>query len=553
MKFDVTSLFNRRADNRWDRLALGDHLERMTWSKPNHEALISWEGTFVDKENERLTYKQCNDKANQFANALLEQGLKRGDRVYCYCLNTAEYFLVQMGIAKAGLVLIPGNVAVAPDVVDYILKHTEPAFIVTDAQLYPRLEPTLIANKLKVGVTIPIGGPVVEGSKSFKDFITGKSTEEPDVKIHCDDIFQIMYTSGTTAWPKGTMLSHMYMYWVSLRHAMTMSRGAGVLTEWDYRCGNYYPIFHIAAQGMVLSATMIGGTALLARTPDQRIMCESLSREKLTSVFGSPVDYRKIAEIYEENPGKYDASTLRTCPCGWGPIPPEVDKRLRKIFGQDLVILSYDGQTECVYDISGFHHKYYEKYQKYSPKLNYIGVSHAWFATRIMDVNGKACPPGVPGEKVMQSPGMMSGYYKDEERTREAFQYGWFHGGDAAQYDEDYDMIMVDRIKDVIKTRGENVASQRVENTISLHPKVELAAVFGVPHKEWIECVVAAVVPRKGETLTEEEVIAFCKGKLAGYETPKKVLFLDKMPISIGTKIKKYELREKYKDLFEKS
>jgi acyl-CoA synthetase (AMP-forming)/AMP-acid ligase II len=284
--------------------------------------------------------------------------------------------------------------------------------------------------------------------------------------------------------------------------------------------------------------------------PDPKIICESMTREKLTTVFGGPIDYSRIADFYEKNPGVYDARYLRVCPCGWGPIPPSVDKRLRKIFGQDLVILSYDGQTECVYDTRGWHHKFYETYEKNSPSLNYLGVSHAFYATRIMDTNGKASPQGVPGEKVMQSPGMMAGYYKNEEETKRVFQYGWFHGGDACQYDENGLMIMVDRFKDVIKSGGENVSSMRVENTIVTYPKVEMAAVFGVPHERWGESVVAAVVAKKGETITEKEILDHCKAKLAGFETPKKVVFVDKLPISIGTKIKKFELRAQYKDLF---
>ncbi|MCL5125686.1 MAG: AMP-binding protein [Deltaproteobacteria bacterium] len=550
MKFDVTSLFNRRADNRWDRIALGDALERMTWSYPDKEALVSWQGAYVDKEYERLTYKQCNDIANQFANALLEKGLKRGDRVITFGLNSAEHFLAQVGVAKAGLVLVPINVTIATDVIDYIIKEVEPSFLLIDAQFYTRVEKVFENNQLRVNVTIPIGGEVVPGSVSFKGFISGKSKAEPDVRIHGDDIVQILYTSGTTAWPKGVMLSHIYMYVVSVGHAMTMSRGAGVLTELDYRSGNYYPIFHIASQGMIWSGLMVGGMSLMARSPDATIICESITREKLTTVFGGPVDFRRIADLYEQNPEQYDASTLRVCPCGWGPIPPPLDKRLRKIFGQDLVILSYDGQTECVYDTRGWHHKFYDRYEKNSPALNYLGASHAFYGTRIMDLDGKPCPIGVTGEKVMQSPAMMAAYYKNEKETEEAFKYGWFHSGDACQYDDSGLIIMVDRFKDVIKSGGETVTSLRVENVLVTSPKVEMAAVFGVPHKRWGESVVAAVVPREGETPTEGELIDFCRTRLGRFEVPKRIIFVDRMPISVGTKVKKYELRNRYKDLF---
>ena len=481
----------------------------------------------------------------------MEKGLKKGDRIMMFALNSAEYYISQIGAAKAGIVMVPTNVMIAPDVVDFIVKQTEPKFSLVDAQLFPRVEKVFKDNRLEVGVTIPIGGDVVPGSVSFSEFITGKSKEEPAVKIHGDDIAEILYTSGTTAWPRGVLLSHIYLYFVSMGHAMSMSRGAGVLTEWDYRCGNYYPIFHIAAQGMVLSAHVIGGTALIARSPDPQHIVESISKEKLTTVFGGPIDYSRIADMYEKNPGKYETQYLRVCPCGWGPMAPSVDKRLRKIFGKDLVILSYDGQTECVYDTRGWHHKFYEAYEKNAPAANYLGVSHAFYATRVVDENMNTCPPGVPGEKVMRSPAMMSGYYKDEESTKTVFKGGWFHGGDACQYDENGNLIMVDRFKDTIKSGGENVSSIRVENTIMLHPKVESAAVFGIPHKRWGEGAVAAVVPKSGETLQEKEIIDFCKTKLAGFETPKKVVFVKQLPISVGTKVKKYELRQQYKDIFE--
>jgi acyl-CoA synthetase (AMP-forming)/AMP-acid ligase II len=150
----------------------------------------------------------------------------------------------------------------------------------------------------------------------------------------------------------------------------------------------------------------------------------------------------------------------------------------------------------------------------------------------------------------MQSPVMMSGYYKDEEATRAAFRGGWLHSGDACQYDENNLIILVDRFKDVIKSGGENVSSIRVENTVLLHPKVDNAAVFGVPHQRWGEAVVAAVVVKSGENLQEKELIDFCRSKLAGFETPKQVIFVDQLPVSVGTKIKKYELRVNYKDLF---
>lgn len=233
MKFDVTSLYNQRAVNRWERISVGDVFERVTWSFPHKEALVAWEGAYAIKDNERLTYKQADEKANQFANALLERGLKRGDRVLFYCANSAEYFLAQVATAKAGLVAVPLNVMIAIDLMDYIIKSTEPKFLVVDAELYSRGEKIFKENGLEVGVTIPIGGEAVRGSKSFSEFISDKPKNEPETEIHGDDIFQILFTAGTTSLPKGVMHSHLYMYFCAIGHALSHARG--IPTEVDYR------------------------------------------------------------------------------------------------------------------------------------------------------------------------------------------------------------------------------------------------------------------------------------------------------------------------------
>ena len=172
MNFDVTSLYNRRATNRWDRVSVGDVFERMTWSFPYKEALIAWEGAHSDEEFKRVTYKQADEITNQLAHALLEKGLKRGDRVIFYCLNSIEYFLAQVATAKAGLVCVPLNAMIAIDLMGYIIETIEPKLLVVDAELYPRGKEIFEKYGLNPAVTIPIGGGVVKGSKSFKEFIS---------------------------------------------------------------------------------------------------------------------------------------------------------------------------------------------------------------------------------------------------------------------------------------------------------------------------------------------------------------------------------------------
>lgn len=548
MKIDVTSLCNRRSVNRYERLSVGDILERVTWSFPNKEAIVAWEGAYAEKRMERLTYREADELANQFANALLSLGLQRTDRVLFYCGNSSEYLLAQIGTIKAGLVIVPVNVMLAPDLLDYVIRHVEPKCLVVDAEYYPKARHVFEKNGLEPKVMFPIGGDPVQGAKTFLEFIKDMPKTEPEVEIHCDDIFQIQYTAGTTSMPKGVMHSHLYLYVAGIGWAMS-HRGL-LPTEVDMRSGVFYPIFHIAGQNMAFGTLMCGGTVIFLRRPDPQAMTDVIFREKLTWAFGSPADFYRICEIIEQSPQKYDAGKLKAVAYGWSSFRPDYEKRLRKIFGEDLLVVGNDGQTECVCDTRMWHHKWYRKYEQNEPAVNYLGVPHPFYAITVMDDAGAICSPGVMGHKVMRSPVMMAGYYKDEEATRAAFRLGWLDSGDAAMYDEDGLLIMVDRYKDVIKSGGENVSSIRVEQVLKQHPKVENAAVIGLPHARWGEAVTACVIKKPGETVSEEELIAFCKERLAGYETPKRVVFVESFPQTVGGKIMKYQLRNRLQHLY---
>lgn len=549
MKLDVHSFYNRRRVNRWERVSVGDALERITYSFPDKEAIVAWEGAYAHESNKRLTYKQANDKANQIANALLKRGLNRGDRVFYFCDNSSEALLTKIGIAKAGLVGVPVNTMVAQDVISYIIDMVEPKVFIADDVHWPKLESVFNKHDIQLDVTIPINGEVISGSQSFEEFISSEDADEPDVEIHGDDIWEILFTSGTTSMPKAVMISHTSTYFGAFNFALSLTRGIHIENDL-INCSFLPVIYHVGDQVLPFSAFVSAGTFVIGRKPDLPTLAQAITEEKITALWaGHPAALSNLTEIFAENRDKFDPSSLKVIVYGWGGLSPEYHDKLKEMCGEDLVLFGLFSQTESISGFRYWHDKWPETYRKNSPMKNYVGVPSPTLAAVIMDEEGNIITePGVPGEVVYRSPVMLSGYYKNEEATKEAFKYGWFHSGDSCMYDEDGLVIMVDRYKDVIKSGGENVSSIRVENILRMNPNVENAAVIGLPHEKWGEMVTGVVVLKEGKQIEEEELIKFCREYLAGFETPKKIFFVDSLPESVGGKIMKFKLREQFKD-----
>ena len=236
---------------------------------------------------------------------------------------------------------------------------------------------------------------------------------------------------------------------------------------------------------------------------------------------------------------------------GWGALPPSTYARLLEQAGE-IVVLGIFGQTEAITCHRFWPRRWPETYQATAPVVNYVGLPSPLLASDVFDDDGVSLRdrPGVPGEVVYRTPTVTAGYYKDEAATREAFRTGWFHSGDSAAFDADGLRVVVDRIKDIVKTGGENVSSLRVEAALYEHPGVARAAVIGLPHDRWGEAVTAVVVPAPGAEPTADELIAHCRERLGGYETPKAVVFTDGLPETVGGKVLKYRLRTRYADLY---
>jgi acyl-CoA synthetase (AMP-forming)/AMP-acid ligase II len=548
MSVDVSSLTHRHAVDRWNRVSVGDMLERMTWSSPDQEAIVGWRGAFSDPRHERLTYRQADELANQVANGLLARGLQRGDRVALFCENSVEAYLTKIAIAKAGLVAVPLNPGLAQDVVRHVLTTTQPRFAVVDAELWPRAREPFADCGVQPDVTIPIGGGAVAGSVTFAQFAAGCLTTEPDVEIHADDIWQILFTSGTTALPKGAMVSHQCSTLAAYSFALTLTRG--IRLECDLRLATFLPIiYHVADQVFTFPAFLSGGTLVIGRSPAAVPMAEAISRERITALWGgSPAMVIALTEVLRSDRLAYDPRCLKVIVYGWAALPPGTRATLQQLCGEDLVVVEIFGQTEAITCHRFWPDKWPQTYLATAPEQNYVGVPNPLLSSVLMDPDGNSLEgrPGVPGEAVYRSPTVTAGYYLDEAATAEAFRYGWFHSGDSCMYDDQGLRIMVDRYKDIVKTGGENVSSLRVESVLTQHPAVARAAVIGLTHDRWGEAVTAVVVRKDGVQTSEAELLAFCRERLAGFETPKGVIFVEALPETVGGKVLKYKLRQQF-------
>jgi acyl-CoA synthetase (AMP-forming)/AMP-acid ligase II len=548
--FDVTTLRGRRAVQRWERTSVGDVFERLTWSYPDKTAIVGRPGAYGDPRFASLTYREADAVANQVAHALAAAGLVPGDRVLLFCENSVEAFLAKIGIAKAGMVAMPLNPNLAEDVVSYLVGHAEPALAIVDAELWPRASAAFERTGLAVGATIAIGGEPVAGSPSFTAFVDAQPRDEPDVEIHGDDIWEMLFTSGTTAMPKGVMTSHASSYLAAMNFALSLTRG--VRLEGDLRVGTFLPIiYHVGDLIFTLSAFLAGGSLVIGRRPVPDAVVAAVAEERVTALWaGSPQFVAALVAQIEA--GGHDVSSLGVLVYGWGALAPPVYRALLDHAGEDLVVLGIFGQTEAIACHRFWPSKWPETYERTAPATNYVGLPSPLLASDVVDEVGTSLRdrPGVAGEAVYRSPIITAGYYKNEEATREAFRGGWFHSGDSAAVDEDGLRIAVDRIKDIVKSGGENVSSLRVEAVLYEHPGVARAAVVGLPHDRWGEAVTAVVVPAPGAEATADELVAHCRARLGGYETPKAVVFAEELPETVGGKILKYKLRARYAELY---
>ena len=544
MTIDVENFRNRRNDARWNRVSVGDVIERMTWNEPGKVAFIATPEATVDPAYSRVTYSEANDVINRVANALLALNLPRASRIAMLCDNSNEAWLAKVGVAKAGLVAAPINVMMASDVIAEALQRVGAQHAIVDQALWEPLEGTLALANIRPIVSI--GGPPQGRIPNFEEFMSEHGSDEPDVEIHGDDIWQVLFTSGTTAKPKAVMISHTSTYMAAYSKALTMTRGLS--HESEIRLGVFTPmVFHIGDQLCVFGPLVCGGTVIIGRKPQGPEMARAITDEKVTCLFGgSPQFVESLITEVQSKPEEYDLSSLGVMWFGWAPLAPASLAAFQELCGPQLKVYEMIAQTEAIAGHRFFIDRHLDMYLREAPAINHVGKPSPIMGATVMDETGQDLrdKPGVAGEAVYRTPAMFSGYYRDLEATQEAVRGDWFHSGDSFVYGQDQIRLMVDRYKDIVKSGGENVSSIRVESVLQQHPTVIRAAVIGLPDDRWGEMVTACILKAPNTQVEEKVLIGFARERLAGFETPKRIVVMDEFPTTVGGKVLKYKLRQ---------
>lgn len=509
------------------RVAVGDILRRVGRRYPDKTAIIDGE--------RRVTFRELDELANRFANHLLERGLQRGDRVAVLGFNSLEFVACYFGVFKAGLVWVPINIGLTNIDIQYIIANSESKLIFVDQILLPKLDGLVQDPAWQGKITILEGQAA--GFSSFADNLA-EERSEPQVFIADRDPAFIMYTSGTTGKPKGVVQSHLSIFVTSLANVVEVS-----ITSKDI-AATVMPMFHVAQHALTTSFIHVGVTQVIFKKFEPEAFAATVAQEKATWVFLLPMMYRALMASPAVQKDQF--ASVRYCLYAMTPMDEVSLNKAIDYFEAEFALAT--GQTE-MYPATVIFKPEYQRV-KQGP---YWGVSSLVLDTEIMDDEGNLLGRGEVGEIVHRGPSVMNGYWKNEPETDQARKYAWHHTGDLGRFDEDGLLIFMDRKKDLIKTGGENVASVLVESVLLAYPKLANAVVVGLPHLQWGEAVTAIVVPKPGEMVAAEEVIAFCKTKLAGFQVPKEVILVEELPANTSGKILKFRVRQQYKDHFSAS
>jgi fatty-acyl-CoA synthase len=485
--------------------------------------------TALIQDDRRFTYSQFNQRSNRMAHTLLRFGLRKGDRVATLLLNSHELVEIFLGGAKAGGVFTPINFRLAAEEVLYLVNHSDARFFAFGEDFFPLVE-TIRTRLTKVEKFIWVRNSPFSSAFEYETLLGESRDEEPDIPVEENDECQMLYTSGTTGRPKGAVLTHGNVLWNLVNTLLAREDKEG---EIALITG---PLYHAAAlNNHFLIRLALAGASVLMKHFEPRRFMEIIQKEKVNVISGAPAMFHLLLNLPDVE--KYDTRSITRCTLGASTLADETKKRIMKLFPNAGGIYDVYGATEVSPTLTVL--KAADSFRKTAC----VGPAVAFLEVKIVDPRDREVPRGETGEIICRGPNVMKGYYKDAEGTAEALKGGWLHTGDIGRMDEEGFLYIVDRKKDMIISGGENIYPREIEEVLYSHPKIREAAVVGAPDPLWGESVKAFVVLKSDETMTEGEVIDYCKAHLASYKKPKQVEFIAALPRNPSGKVLKNLLR----------
>lgn len=498
--------------------------------KFHHRAALVYRGN-------RITFSELADLSDRYARAMYDLGIRKGERVAVWALNSPEFVIAYYGNAKLGAITVPINTLFTAEEAHYILSDAGAKAIVAHACYEPVLQQIWRRlPELQHGVIIPME----EKESAFMTFAQlmgqgadalaegGAAALEFKGEPVTGDVAIYLYTSGTTGHPKGAMLTHRNLIWDA-----DACRRVIPLGEEDF-CVCVLPMFHSFAEMVhIVFPVRVGcGVVILDRFVPATVL-QAMHDNRATFFCGVPAMFAMLVQVPRDQ--RPPVTTLKYCIAGGAALPEKIFHAFKEEFG--VPILEGDGPTECspVVSVNPWQGPY---------KVGSVGLPLPGVQVKIFDDNDREVREGEIGEIVVKAPSVMIGYHNQREATREALRHGWMHTGDMGRLDEDGFLYIVDRKKDMLICSGMNVYPREVEEVLYQHPKVAEAAVVGMPDELRGEVPVAFVAPVPGETLTEKELITFCRARLARFKVPRKIEIRDQLPKTATGKILKQDLRD---------
>ncbi len=530
---------------------VGSLLDEIACRYPDNEALVYHERGL------RYTYRQFNDACRLLAKGLLRLGIKKGDNISIWAYNVPEWVLLQFASAKIGAILVTVNTSYKSAELEYILNQSDSTslfmvgsfkdsdYVEVLSGVVPELATSqpgaLSSPKLPfLKNVIFIGSEKTPAGMLNFDSIIKLGEGVPDAELaaveatlNCHETINMQYTSGTTGFPKGVMLTHSNIVNNGFNIGECMK-----FSEKDRLCIPV-PFFHCFGCVLAVMASVTHGTTMVpVEIFDPLKVLQTIEKEKCTAVHGVPTMF--IAELEHPEFSTFDLTTLRTGIMAGSNCPIEVMKKVNSDMHASEITIAY-GQTESSPVITQTRTD-----DAIELRVATVGRSLPDVEVKIVDIEtGETLPPGKQGELCTRGYHVMKGYYKMPDETARAIDSeNWLHTGDLAIMDDHGYCKITGRIKNMIIRGGENIYPREIEEFLYTHPKVSDIQVYGVPDKKYGEQVMAAIILKKGMTMSEEEVREFCKGKIANYKIPKYVKFVDSYPMTASGKIQKFKMRE---------